>query len=71
MLDDEPITLDAKYQLVIKQWWCGRNGAEDGEFNLPDGSQSCGGASRVRLVLGFVIRIFINGLSKTGISIHS
>lgn len=71
MLDDEPITLDAKYQLVIKRWWCGRKGAEDGEFDLSDGSQSCVGASRVRSVLGFVIRVFINGLSKPGISIHS
>lgn len=83
MLDDEPIMLDAKYQMVIKRWWCGRKGAEDGEFDLSDSSQRLHsaklppelhrgvGASRVLLVLGFVIRIFLNSLSKTGISINS
>lgn len=41
MLDGEPIMLDAKYLMVIKWWWCGRKGAEDGEVDLSDSSQGC------------------------------
>lgn len=83
MLDDEPIMLDAKYQMVIKRWWCGRRGVEDGKFDLSDDSGGLRsaklppelhrgvGASWVCLVLGFVIHIFLNSLSKMGVSINS
>ena len=83
MLDNEPVMLDAKYQMVIKRWWCRRKGVEDGEFDLSVSSRGLRsakllpelhrgvGASRVHLILGFVIHIFLNSLSKTRISINS